>query len=96
MLGARDKALARERELYDALLDALIARLPVLQGTAVSIAELHVLCFAERAIVLDCVQPELTEEPVLRIEGGRHPSWSAQAASLSSKTMSSLDGSRRR
>ncbi len=74
VLGARDKALARERELYEALLDVLIARLPVLQGTAASIAELDVLtCFAERAASLDCVQPELTEEPVLRIEGGRHP-----------------------
>ncbi len=74
VLGARDKALARERALYDALLDALIARLPVLQGTAAVIAELDVLaCFADRAVTLDCTQPELVEEPTLWIEGGRHP-----------------------
>ena len=34
MLGARDKALAREKELYEGVLDALIAALPALQETA--------------------------------------------------------------
>ena len=48
--------------------------LPVLQKTAAAIAELDVLtCFAERAATLDCVQPELAEQPLLHIEGGRHP-----------------------
>jgi DNA mismatch repair protein MutS len=74
VLGARDKALAREKMLYDALLDILIAHLPVLQRTAAAIAELDVLaCFAERAAALDCTQPELVETPTLWIEGGRHP-----------------------
>jgi DNA mismatch repair protein MutS len=74
VLGARDKALAREKQLFEDLLDHLTARLPALQATAGAIAELDVLaCFAERAATLDCVQPELSEEPVLRIEGGRHP-----------------------
>jgi DNA mismatch repair protein MutS len=74
ILGARDKALARERVLYDALLDNLIGELPVLQRTAAVIAELDVLaCFAERAAALDCVQPELVEDATLCIEGGRHP-----------------------
>jgi DNA mismatch repair protein MutS len=74
VLGARDKALGREKELYEGLLDLLIARLALLQGTAAALAELDVLaCFAERAGTLDCVQPELTEEPVLCIEDGRHP-----------------------
>jgi DNA mismatch repair protein MutS len=74
VLGARDKALAREKEIYEGLLDILIARLPALQGTATAVAELDVLaCFAERAATLDCVQPELVDEPQLCIEGGRHP-----------------------
>ncbi len=74
VLGARDRALARERELYELLLDRLTERLPALQSTTAAIAELDVLaCFAERATTLDCSQPELVEEPVLRIEGGRHP-----------------------
>ena len=74
VLGARDRALARERELYDQLLDRLTERLPALQTTTAAVAELDVLaCFAERAVTLDCAQPELVEEPMLRIESGRHP-----------------------
>ena len=74
VLGARDKALARERALYEALLDHLTARLPALQSTTAAISQIDVLnCFAERAAVLDCTQPELTEEPMLAIDGGRHP-----------------------
>ena len=52
----------------------MIGQLPLLQKTAVAIAELDVLaCFAERAATLDCVQPDLAEQPLLHIEGGRHP-----------------------
>ena len=74
VLGARDRALAREKELYEGLIDLLIAQVPPLQTTAAAIAELDVLtCFAERAATLDCTQPELVEEPMLWIESGRHP-----------------------
>jgi DNA mismatch repair protein MutS len=74
VLGARDRALAREKALYEALLDHLTSRLPALQSTTAAIAEIDVLaCFAERAAALDCAQPELTDEPMLLIEGGRHP-----------------------
>jgi DNA mismatch repair protein MutS len=74
VLGARDRALAREKALYETLLDHLTARLPALQSTTAAIAEIDVLaCFAERAAALDCAQPELTDEPMLSIEGGRHP-----------------------
>ncbi len=74
VLGARDRALARERELYEDLLTRLIAQLAVLQGTTEALAELDVLtCFAERAITLDCVRPVLSEAPGFAIEGGRHP-----------------------
>jgi DNA mismatch repair protein MutS len=74
VLGARDRALAREKALYEALLDHLTSRLPALQSTTAAIAEIDVLtCFAERAAALDCAQPELTDEPMLLIESGRHP-----------------------
>ena len=74
VLGARDRALAREKELYEGLLDLLIAQLSLLQKTAAAVAELDVLaCFAERAATLDCTEPELVEEPMLWIESGRHP-----------------------
>jgi DNA mismatch repair protein MutS len=74
VLGARDRALAREKSLYEEVLDRLSAMLPSLQSTATAVAQIDVLaCFAERAAALDCAQPELTAEPTLLIEGGRHP-----------------------
>ncbi|MFI4891414.1 MAG: DNA mismatch repair protein MutS [Steroidobacterales bacterium] len=74
VLGARDRALSREKELYEGLLDALILQLPALQRSTAAIGQLDVLaCFAARALALDCVRPELVAEPVLHIEAGRHP-----------------------
>jgi DNA mismatch repair protein MutS len=74
VLGARDRALAREKALYEALLDHLTSRLPALQSTTAAVAQIDVLCcFAERALALDCAQPELVDEPMLLIDAGRHP-----------------------
>ena len=74
VLGARDRSLARERELYDALLESLTAQLPALQQSTAAIAELDVLaCFAERAGALDCTQPTLVSYPMVQIDQGRHP-----------------------
>jgi DNA mismatch repair protein MutS len=74
VLGARDRALAREKELYDALLDRLTMSLRALQQTAAALAELDVLqCFAERSVTLNCTQPELVDHPMLFIQQGRHP-----------------------
>jgi DNA mismatch repair protein MutS len=74
VLGARDRALAREKALYEGLLDHLTSRLAALQASTAAIAQIDVLaCFAERAAALDCAQPELVDEPMLLIEAGRHP-----------------------
>jgi DNA mismatch repair protein MutS len=74
VLGARDKALARERELYEAVLTQLIDRLGPLQQTAAAIASVDALaCLAERADVLQWTRPELVDEPGIWIEAGRHP-----------------------
>ncbi len=96
VLGARDRSLARERELYEGLLDALIARLPELQCSTAAIAEIDVLaCFAERAVTLECVRPELTANPVLSIKGGRHPVVERAAAEPFVPNDLHLDDSRR-
>ena len=74
VLGAREKALMRERQLYEELLTQLIDRLGPLQKTAAACAELDALAaLAERAAALDWSAPELTAEARLVIRGGRHP-----------------------
>ena len=74
VLGARDKALAREKELYEAVLSRLIETLGPLQATAGALAELDALAaLSERAAALEWVRPELTTEACLEIHGGRHP-----------------------
>ncbi|MDH5824191.1 DNA mismatch repair protein MutS [Luteimonas sp. RD2P54] len=74
VLSARERALARERLLYEQLLDALGARLEPLRRCAAALSELDVLAaFAERAQALDWSRPELSADPGLRIERGRHP-----------------------
>jgi DNA mismatch repair protein MutS len=74
VLSARERALSRERLLYEQLLDALNERLEPLKRCAAALSELDVLCaFAERAASLDWSEPELTEAPGLCILRGRHP-----------------------
>ncbi|MGB1581177.1 MAG: DNA mismatch repair protein MutS, partial [Nevskiales bacterium] len=74
VLSARDRALAREKQLYEELLDKLAGKLATLQQCATAIAELDVLaCFAERAENLNYSQPELCDAPCIHITAGRHP-----------------------
>ena len=73
VLGARERALSREKGLYEELLDKLHDVLGALQLCAAGLAELDVLtCFAERAQTLRLNQPELSPAPCIEIEGGRH------------------------
>jgi DNA mismatch repair protein MutS len=73
-LSAQDRALAREKYLYDELLAALQQYIHALQKAAASIAEIDVLCtLAERAQTLDYFMPDLSTEDVFTIETGRHP-----------------------
>ncbi len=74
VLSANSKALTREKALYDELLEVVAMDLNALLMTAAALAELDVLNnFAERARTLDLCQPELTTEPGIHIEQGRHP-----------------------
>jgi DNA mismatch repair protein MutS len=73
-LSAKSRALAREKQLYEELLELLIAQLAPLQDTAGALAELDVLAnLAERALNLDLNRPRFVEEPCMRIDQGRHP-----------------------
>jgi len=72
-LSAKSRALAREKALYDDLLEQLNQQLLELQDCAAALAELDVLStLAERAESLNLCRPELTEEEVLDIREGRH------------------------
>ncbi len=74
VLSARERALAKEKALYDGLLDTLAEVLVPLQECAAGLAELDALVtLAERAERLGYTQPELVDEPGIWIRGGRHP-----------------------
>jgi DNA mismatch repair protein MutS len=74
VLSANDRALAREKMLYEQVLDGLAPFIRELHMNAGAVASLDVLCcFAERAESLHYVQPHFTQEAGLRIEAGRHP-----------------------
>ena len=73
-LSAQERALARERLLFDALLDQLAPAIAELQRAANGLATIDVLAtFAERARTLDWHCPVLSTLPGIEIRGGRHP-----------------------
>ncbi|MDD5328883.1 MAG: DNA mismatch repair protein MutS [Sulfuricella sp.] len=78
-LSASERALAREKMLYEALLDQLAPHIPALQEIAAAASELDVLAaLAERAQTLGWVAPKFTDEAAIEIVGGRHPVVEAQ------------------
>ena len=73
-LSAKSRALSREKQLYAELLETLNKDLQCLQNCASAISEIDLLAtLAERAHSLNFCQPELTEQPGIDIQGGRHP-----------------------
>lgn len=73
VLGASAKGLAREKQLYEMLLNLLNDAIGPLQDSAAAAAELDVLaCLAERADALDFHRPKFSDGH-LRFVGGRHP-----------------------
>jgi len=74
VLSARERSLAREKQLYDQLLDSIIPDLSELQKTAAKVAKLDVYCnLAERAEALNFIQPKFSTTPGINITQGRHP-----------------------
>ena len=74
VLSANERALAREKALYEQVLAQLVPHIEALKLNAGAVASLDVLCcFAERAESLGYVQPIFVQEVKLEIEGGRHP-----------------------
>ncbi|MGV6852454.1 MAG: DNA mismatch repair protein MutS [bacterium] len=74
VLSSRERALAREKLLYEQLLEKLKLQLLPLNQLADALSELDVLCnLSERAVSLNLNCPTLTEQPGIEIKAGRHP-----------------------
>lgn len=74
VLKAKGASLALEKQLYDALFDAIMPNLAELQLAAMVLAELDVLTnLAERAQTLNYVRPTFSPQRGVQIKGGRHP-----------------------
>ena len=73
-LSAQERALAREKFLFEQLLDELQVFVPRLTQLARALATLDALCaLSERALTLNWCSPQFSREPCLEIEAGRHP-----------------------
>jgi len=83
-LSAQDRALAREKWLYEQLLDDLQQFVPALTRLARALASLDALCaLAERSLTLNWCRPEFMKEPGIEITKGRHPVVESRLAELS-------------
>jgi DNA mismatch repair protein MutS len=73
-LSAQERALAREKWLYEQLLVQLLEWIAPLSTLSRALAGLDVVCaLAQRAHTLNWCAPEFTNEPGIEIKGGRHP-----------------------
>ncbi|HHV85031.1 MAG TPA: DNA mismatch repair protein MutS [Petrimonas sp.] len=74
ILGAEEKIVSLETELYNSLVESLIEYIPAIQGNANVIARADcLLSFAKTARENKYIRPEINESDVLDIKGGRHP-----------------------
>jgi DNA mismatch repair protein MutS len=93
-LSAQDRALAREKWLFEGVLDELQAFIAPLSQLAKSIATLDALCaLTERALTLNWCAPQFVREPCINISHGRHPVVQARLAETSSAAFIANDTS---
>jgi DNA mismatch repair protein MutS len=84
-LAAEERALAREKWLYEQLLDRLQPHIAALAALARALASLDALAaLAERASTLNWCRPEFVTHPCIDIEAGRHPVVEARLAETNS------------
>ena len=73
-LSAQERSLAREKLLYEVILDQLLPAVPTLQTIARAVAQLDLLAgFADTALKRNWSKPEFAPEIGLTVTGGRHP-----------------------
>lgn len=73
ILSASEKALAKEKALYESLFDLMQQYLPDLEKSTAALAELDTINnLAQCADKLDLCKPDMVEAPGLQVIGGRH------------------------
>ncbi|MGH7967649.1 MAG: DNA mismatch repair protein MutS, partial [Limisphaerales bacterium] len=74
ILGAEERSVKLEYELFQRVREQVLGRLAEIQETAAALAQLDVLAsFAETARLYSYCRPEVRDEGVLWIRDGRHP-----------------------
>ncbi len=74
ILGAKDKALRLEGEIYNEIRDFLATKLASVQRTASAVAAVDVLAsFADVSMKNNYVRPDIAIDGVIDIRDGRHP-----------------------
>lgn len=74
ILGAKDKALSLEADIFAEVRDFLATKLAAVQQTASAVAAVDVLCsFAEVSLRNMYVKPDISIDGAIDIKNGRHP-----------------------
>jgi DNA mismatch repair protein MutS len=74
ILGAEERSVRLEYDLFLRVREAVLAQLPRIQQTADALAQLDVLAaFAEGARLHNGCRPQMAEDATLEIRDGRHP-----------------------
>jgi DNA mismatch repair protein MutS len=93
-LSAQERALAREKWLYEQVLDQLQVFITPLTRLAQALATLDALgALAERSLTLNWCAPSFVKEPCIEIRAGRHPVVEARLAEVSNKPFIANDTS---
>jgi DNA mismatch repair protein MutS len=80
-LSAQERGLAREKYLYEGILNELLPAVATLQTIARAVAQLDLLAgFADTALKRNWSPPEFADEIGLTVAGGRHPVVEAEMA----------------
>jgi len=74
ILGAEERSVKLEYELFQRVREEVLGQLPKIQQTASALAQLDVLAsFAETARLHNYCRPQISDAGVLQIRDGRHP-----------------------
>ena len=74
ILGAEERSVKLEYELFQRVREEVLGQLPKIQQTAAALAQLDVLAsFAETARLHSYCRPVIADEGMLQIRDGRHP-----------------------